>query len=166
MYGFPHRRRLLIAAFAAVIVLASGLAVLGVPSASAADDPKYVRGYVRDTVGREVENVDVVVNIRAQATNLTRSTLTDQTDSNGFYSCFFTADKWDIGDLIEVIADYNGDQRANYTTAIDQNAPFIQYVNITYPYEIPEFMNTTGFLIAGGAIGLLAAVFLVVKKRT
>jgi hypothetical protein len=163
--GYLPRRRLLATTIVAAAVLISGFAMLCLPSSQAADDPKYVRGYVKDYLGNAVADVSVVVNMREQPANTTRTTKSDTTDSSGFYSCFFDTTEWEVGDLIEVIADYKGDQRANYTDAIDQSAPFITYVNITYPYEIPEFLNLTGFFIAGGAIGLLAAIFIVVKKR-
>jgi len=124
-------------------------------NASAASGPKVVRGYVWDSVGRTVEDADVTVNIRYAAGDAVRSTLSDTTDSSGFYSVTFGPSDWDIGDRIEVIATYNAAQESNSTTAIDSP---LQYVNVTYSFEIPEFGSMVGFLASAGIIGIVGWV--------
>jgi len=133
--------------------------------ASAGDGLKIVRGYVWDKVGRAVEDADVTVNIRLASDDTVRSTMTETTDSVGWYSVTFGMSDWDIGDRIETIATYNSVQEDNSTTATSSNIWPIQYLNVTFAFEIPQFGSTLGLVIAGGAVGMVAVVSLVVLRR-
>jgi hypothetical protein len=133
--------------------------------ASAGDGLKIVRGYVWDKVGRTVEGADVTVNIRWASDDTIRSTLTEATNSDGFYSVSFGMSDWDIGDRIQTIATYNSIQDDNSTIATNSNIWPIQFLNVTFAFEIPQFGSTLGLVIAGGAVGAVAVVSLVVLRR-
>jgi hypothetical protein len=150
-----QRVAMLSVALAISILLVSG-------SGTAAINPKPVRGYVWDSAGTLVDGADVTVNIKQGV--VIRSTLTDTTDSAGFYSVVFLSGQWDIGDTIEVIASFSGDQTDPNSTAA--TSALVQWVNVTFDYVIPEFGSTTGLLVTGallGAIGVVALVYF--KKR-
>lgn len=136
-------------------VLMSGMALGG-------SSEKVVRGYVRDTDGRPMESVSVTVNIRLASDDSIRTTLTELTDETGFYSLTFGPFDWDLGDRIEVIATHGSNQESESVVA---NSDVIQYVDITFPYAIPEFGSVVGFVIAGGLIAAVAMVFLVSKRK-
>jgi len=139
--------------------------LVGSDDASAGDGLKIVRGYVWDKVGRTVEGADVTVNIRWASDDTVRSTLTEATNSDGQYSLTFGMSDWDIGDRIQTIATYNSAQEDNSTIATSSNVWPIQYLNVTFAFEIPQFGSTLGLVIAGGAIGAVAVVSLVVLRR-
>jgi len=144
-----------------VVCLVSALLIAN--SSSAALWPKDVRGFVWDSVGREVPNVPITINILRQSDNSIRATYTATTNSAGFYSKGVLASDWDIGDKIQVIATHDGDQRANTTTA-DANP--VQYVNVTFPYEIPQFgPGWVGELAAGGLVAVVGIAALTFYKR-
>ncbi|HXK37151.1 MAG TPA: carboxypeptidase-like regulatory domain-containing protein [Candidatus Paceibacterota bacterium] len=151
---------------ASVIILALGsFVILGVPQAAAADDPKLVWGWVKDSADRVLVGADIVVNIWDPTNTTNRASRSDTTDGAGFYSVNFLAADWQIGDWIEVLCDYNGAQDDNGTVAGDTAAPFIQYINITYPYEIPEFGSALGLIVSGAAVGAVAVVMMVYFRR-
>lgn len=130
--------------------------------ASAATGPKQVRGYVWDVDGRLVQGISVTINVRWASDDTVRSTLTDTSDENGYFSVSFGPSDWDIGDRIQVIGTHESNQQSNSTTADD--LPF-QWCNVTFPYAIPEFGSVIGFAIAGGLIAAVAVVFLVSKRK-
>lgn len=131
--------------------------------ASAASGPKQVRGYVRDVDGRLIEGIPVTVNVRwASDDDTIRSTLTDTSDSDGYFSVSFGPSDWDEGDRIQVIATHGTNQPSNSTFA--DGLPY-QWCNVTFPYAIPEFGSYIGFAIAGGLIAAVAVVFLVSKRK-
>lgn len=136
------------------------------PNVSAATDPKYVLGYVKDSADRVLVGASITVNIRDDATDGTiLSSRSDTTDGIGYYSVGFAAGDWNVGDFIEVISDFSGNQIKVYSAATLLTLPFNHWANITYPYEIPEFGSTVGLIIGGVAIGVVGAIFLVVRKR-
>jgi len=136
------------------------------PNVSAAADPKYVMGYVKDSADRVLVGASIVVNIRDGASNTTvLSSKSATTTGAGFYSVGFLPAEWSVGDIIEVISDYSGNQIKVYSAATLLTLPFNHWANITYPYEIPEFGSTVGLIIGGVAIGVVGAIFLVVRKR-
>ena len=145
---------MLSAALVISILLVSG-------SGTAATNPKSVRGYVWDSVGNLVNGADVTVNIMQGA--VIRSTLTDVTDSAGFYSVLFPADQWDVGDTIEVFASFSGDTTLpNSTAATSAN---VQWVNVTADFLIPDFGSATGLLISGTLLGAIAVGTLVYFRK-
>ena len=119
--------------------------------------PKAVTGYVWDSAGAPLEYADITVNLKNG--KLIKDTQTDATDSSGEYSVSFSSceDGW----VIEVIATYNSNQETN-STAADSSS--LQWVNVTFPFEIPVFGNLLGFLIAGGLLGTIVAVSL--RRKT
>lgn len=130
--------------------------------ADAATGPKQVRGYVRDVDGKFIEDIPITFNVRWASDDTVRSTLTDTSDETGYYSVTFGPSDWDIGDRIQVIATHGGNQESNSTTA---NSVAFQWCNVTFPYAIPEFGSMVGFVIAGGLVAAVAAVFLVSKRK-
>jgi len=145
---------MLSAALVISILLVSG-------SGTAATNPKSVRGYVWDSVGNLVNGADVTVNIMQGA--VIRSTLTDVTDSAGFYSVLFPADQWDVGDMIDVAATFSGSpSNPNSTAATSAN---VQWINATLLIEIPDFGSATGLLISGTLLGAVAVGTLVYFRK-
>ncbi len=159
-----HGQRSVGLAGAVAVSFAIVAAVLLVAGNSAAEIyPKGVRGYVWDSEGRAVEAADVTVNIKDGATVV--ATLTDVTDAVGYYSVTADPADWEVGYTIEVIAEFNSNQESNSTVALSfEDAPY-QWVNVTFTFEIPEFGGMTGLLVAGGAIGAVAAVSLVYYRK-
>lgn len=155
------RARRLATVIPVIIAIAFAAMYLLSGFAQAASGPKVVRGYIRDNEGTVLQNADVTINILYPDTSL-RSTLSDTSDSSGFYSVTFGNSDWDIGNTIQVIATYSSNQERNSTLA---NANPVQYVNVTYPYVIDEFGSALGLIMAGGAIAAVAAVFLVFFRR-
>lgn len=122
--------------------------------------PKIVRGYVWDSEGRTVESADVTVNIKDGGSTI--ATYTETTNSAGFYSLTVDPADWDEGNTIETIASFGGNQESNSTTA---TSAAIQYVNVTFTFEIPEFGSMTGLLVAGGLLGAVGVVALVYFRK-
>ena len=143
------------------VILSIGM-LLAPGIVSAASGPKNVRGTVWQNNGSKLVGADVTVNIRWASDDSIRSTLSDTTDGNGFYSVTFAPALWDIGDRIEVISTFSTKQESNSTGAI--SAP-VQYINVTYTYEIPVFDSIWGFAIAGGALAVVGVALLAWKKK-
>jgi len=142
--------------FAVALILASYNVI-------AASGPKQVRGYIWDIEGRNITGADITINIRWESDDTIRSTLTDtSSDPLGYYAVTFAPANWDIGDRIEVISTYLSNQESNSTTATSM--PY-QWVNVTYPFVIPVFGSTLGFLVAGGLLGAVAVVMLTRKQH-
>jgi hypothetical protein len=130
--------------------------------ALAATGPKAVRGYIWDDHGNLVEGADVTVNILAQSDSSVRATEADTTLADGEYFVTFSLDEWDVDDMIEVIATYNTVQEPNSTAATVSG---LQWVNVSFDFEIPEFGSYLGLLIAGGAIGIVGIAVVSMKRR-
>jgi hypothetical protein len=135
------------------------------PNVSAATDPKYVMGYVKDSADRVLVGASIVVNMKDSGNTTVLFSKSGTTNGAGFYSLGFLPTEWNVGDIIEVISDYSGNQIKVYSAATLLTLPFNHWANITYPYEIPEFGSTVGLIIGGVAIGVVGAVFLVIRKR-
>ena len=140
-------------AFVAMLVSASFV--------SAGPGPKTVRGYVKDNMGNPVEGASVLVEIVAPDSHV-RTSGTDTSISTGLYSVMFGGSDYEVGDTIRVTSTYHSDSRVGSTIAT--LAP-IQYVNITYPYEIPQFGSWVGFAVAGGILAVVAVVFIGKRKK-
>jgi hypothetical protein len=123
--------------------------------------PKPVRGYVWDSEGTLISGADVTVNIKQGV--VIRSTLTDTTDSVGLYAVSFLAADWDVGDTIEVIASFSSQQTPPNSTAA--TSALVQWINVTAPFEIPEFGSMAGFIVTGGLLGAVAVVALVYFRK-
>lgn len=155
-------RQITLAFIATVTVVIVGLLLMS-QSTSAYLWPKNVRGYVWDNAGRPVPDTPITINILWESNNSVRATYTATTDSIGFYSKSVIASDWDPGDKIQVIATHAGDQRTNTT---DATVDALQYVNVTFPYEIPEFgQSWAGIVVAGGAIAAVGVALLIFWKR-
>ena len=129
----------------------------------AASHPKTVRGYVYDIDGRKVADAQVTVTMKDGETTV--STKSDASDSNGFYTCNFAMTEWNIGNKIVVTATYKSLQATN-STEVFCNDEFLQYENVTFPYEIPELGNGyMGILITGLILGAVAVAVLVLMRR-
>jgi hypothetical protein len=150
-------------AMTAVLALAMVGMVLLAHTSSASIYPVVVRGYVWDNKGNTVPDTPITINILYQSNGSVRSTWTTTTSSIGFYSKSIDPSGWDIGDTIQVIATHGADQRSNSTVATDAA---IQYVNVTFPYEIPEFgPGLIGLLAAGGAVAAVGVALTIYLKR-
>ncbi len=152
-------------AYAMTVALAVAMVgmVLMAHTSSAGVWPLNVRGYVWDNKGNPVPNIPVTVNILYQSNGSVRSTWTTTTTSIGFYSKSVDSSGWDTGDTIQVIATHNSNQQSNSTTA---TAAAIQYVNVTFPYEIPEFgPGWAGLVAAGGAVAAVGVALTIFLRR-
>jgi len=127
----------------------------------AADDEKWVRGYVKDSAGRVLIGATVTVNILDGAPS-PRATLVDTTDDSGWYHVEFNPGDWDVGNTIQVISSYEGDQRT-----VEQSATLniIQQIDVTYPYEISQFGSWMGFALAGALVAVVGSFFIASRKR-
>jgi hypothetical protein len=145
-----------------LVAIAVVAMMLSASYASAGPGPKAVRGYVKDNVGNELEGAHVLVEILIDSTTTVRTSDTYDSDSNGFYSVLFGAFDWEVGDTIKVTSTYNSNVEVNSTTANDKA---IQYVNITYPYEIPQFGGWIGLAITGGLVAAVALVIMGMPRK-
>ena len=144
-----------------VIAVAFVAMLLSTSFVSAGPGPKAVRGYIRDNMGNPVQGASVLVEIVAPDSHV-RTSGTDTSISNGFYSVLFGNFEWEVGDTLRVTSTYHSDSRVNSTNAT--SAP-IQYVNVTYPYEIPQFGSWVGFAAAGGILAVVALVYVGKRKK-
>ena len=131
---------------------------------SAGDGLKIVRGWIWDDAGNNVTGASVVVNIIAPDTS-TRATDSELSDADGWYSITFGPSDWEIGDTIQVICTYESSQEDEEIAAISSAGSPYQYVNITFPFEIPQFGSLLGTMITVGAVGAVGAIFVVYSKR-
>lgn len=143
-----------------IVLALLAFALLSTSNASAASHPTTVAGIVRDSAGTPAPDVSVTVNMKDGETIM--STESESTDELGEYSVIFLAAEWEVGYTIEVIATFHGEQESNSTTAIDS---FTHTVNVTFNFEIPDFGSEVGLIVAGGAIGLVAAVMILRKRK-
>jgi hypothetical protein len=144
-----------------VIAVAFVAMLLSASFVSAGPGPKTVRGYIKDNMGNPVEGASVLVEIVAPDSHV-RTSGTDTSISNGLYSVMFGPFDWELGDTLRVTSTYNSDSRVGSAVA---NSTPIQYVNITYPYEIPQFGSWAGFAVAGGILAVVAVVFVGKRKK-
>lgn len=119
--------------------------------------PKDATGYVWDSAGTPLEGAQITVNLKNN--QFIKYTQTDTTDSAGEYYVSFAA--CEQGWTIEAIATYNSNQETNSTTA---DGSSLQWVNVTFPFEIPQFGNLVGFAGAAFFIGVVAVLFIKRKK--
>lgn len=150
-----------VATIVAIAVIVTTL--LAVPSnVSAGGGPKIVQGWVWDNAGRNITGADVLIEIKDPNTWNTRASLTDTTDNDGYYQVSFGPSDWYDGDLINITVTYQASQVKNSTTALEGKP--VQYLNATYPFEIPDFGSMAGFAIAGVCLGGIA-MFLIVRRK-
>lgn len=154
-------RRLPIVVLSLVVVLVVAM-MFSASFASAGPGPKAVRGYVWDNAGRPLNGAHVLVEILVDSTTTVRTSDTYDTGADGFYSVLFGNFDWELGDTIRVTATYNSNQRTNSTTAT--SAP-IQFVNVTFPFEISQFGDWVGLAISGGAVAAVALVIVGMPRR-
>ena len=153
------RYRVLLLSFAVIAVVALLLS----SSAVSAAGVKIIRGYAKDSAGRILDGANIVLKVWTPSHTL-RFTDSFVADETGFYSFTLASmdNEFQDGDTFEVISNYNGAQ--HNASKVDDLNP-LQWINITYPYEIPQFGSLLGFGIAAGAIGLVAMVFVVKRKK-
>ena len=147
---------------ASTVALMLAAVAVAIPPSNAGDFVKPVLGYVWDAAGTPLEDADVTVNIRKPDTSI-RATMTDQTDSGGQYTVTFAPEDWEIDDIIEAIAVFLGNEESNTSDPITSEG--LQWVNVSYAFEIPEFGSTAGLMIAGALIGAVGVVTLVYYRK-
>ena len=151
-----------VAAVVAVIAVLATAGLMAPSNVSAGSGPKIVHGWVWDNAGRNITSADVLIEIKDPSTWTTRAALTDTTDNDGYYQVSFGPDDWYDGDSINITVTYQASQVKNSTTALEGKP--VQYLNATYPFEIPDIGSMAGFAIAGVCLGVIA-VFLIVKRK-
>jgi len=146
-------------AFASVLIV---LALAAVPVNSAADAPRplAVQGTIYDSEGNKIPDIPVTVNMKDGATVVTTKLYTS--GSLGQYSVVFLVTEWEVGYTIEVIATGPSGQAIETETASDI---VLITIDVQFLYEIPEFGFDAGVLVAGGAVGLIAVVMLVPRRK-
>jgi hypothetical protein len=143
-----------------IVLALLAFALLSTSNASAASHATAVVGTVRDSAGTPAPDVSVTVNMKNGETVI--STHSESTDELGEYSVLFLSAEWEVGYTIEVIATFHGNQESNSTTATDS---MTHTVDVTFTFEIPDFGSEVGLIAAGGAIGLVAAVVILRKRK-
>lgn len=123
--------------------------------------PLTVWGYVYDLGGQPLEGANVVVTIVESG-----ATASGTTGSDGRYQAVpdITADKYDLGYTIQVVATYNSAQQST-SVPVDQDMHDfgIAQVDVHYTYEIPEFGGVVGLAFAMLAVCVVA--LLVIGRR-
>lgn len=149
-----------IAGFAALLFVFSFVST--VPSnASAGPFPLSVAGYIYNMYGDPVNGADVTVTILNGGTPV--SSDTDSSDAAGYYSTLFLSGDWEVGYDIEVVAVYMG-SAPEMATDVAPNANSIQ-IDVHFTFEIPEFGAEWGLLVAGVAVGAVAVVAVVWRRK-
>jgi hypothetical protein len=125
--------------------------------------PKVIRGYIKDNAANPLEGASVVLEVRTPL-DVLRYTESTTSDETGFYSFILDTlfGQWADGDTFKIIATYSGNQKTE--SALDDGTP-MQIIDVTFPFEIPQFGSLLGFSVAAGGIGLIAMVFVVRRKK-
>lgn len=133
-----------------------------VPMTSSADGPNplTVQGHIYDSVGRTVEDAEVTVTMYDGATPM--SSDSEPSDEDGYYALTFLPEDWEVGYTILVVAVYEGSPED--ATAVAPNANFIE-IDVEFTFEIPEFGAEWGLLVAGLAVGAVAVVAVVWRRK-
>jgi hypothetical protein len=150
-----------------VVLTVLVLAVAILPSASVADDnhTMQVRGYVYDDHGNKIANADVTVTMYNGLIPGVSKAATSSASPIGYFSVNFASGEWATGNTILVVAQHQGGlQGSNDTAPAVDGANFYEWENVTLPYEIPQFGNTTGLLVTAGLVGVVASVALVWRR--
>jgi parallel beta-helix repeat protein len=121
---------------------------------------KTVQGQVSDQMDRPLPGAHVSVTIMNGKVVIATKTTT--TDANGYYVVTFDQDEWGFGYTIDVTAQYGEAQQPETIVADGSTA---QTADVQFPFEIPQFGNTLGFLLAGALVGVVAMVFLKRRRR-
>lgn len=134
-------------------------------SAEAGTGPKNVYGYVKDYEAAPIPDILVTVNIKTSGGSI-RGTMQDTTGPTdgspvGFYTVTFAESVWDVGDIIEVIVSYSGDQEIVTEEIVGEGG---DRVDVQFEYAIPQFGSIYGFVIAAGLVAVVAIVALKRKK--
>lgn len=148
-----------------VTVILSVAFIAASDSVEAGTGPKNVFGYVKDYEADPIPDILVTVNIKTSGGSI-RDTMQDTTgptdgSPTGFYTVTFSLGVWDVGDIVEVIVSYSGDQEIVTKEIVDDSA---EHIDVQFEYEIPQFGSIYGFVIAAGLIAVVAVVFLKRKK--
>jgi hypothetical protein len=152
------RSSTIMAATVTVFLLA---AMLYAPApAEAGPSDISVRGWVWDSAYREVEGASVVVNVIDGGSTVTTESTT--TDGDGFYSVFLLAAEWNVGNTFQIVVTFDSKQDTNQTIA---TSAAIQYVNLTYTFEIPEFGSLAGMTLVAFALGGVGVAAVVLWRR-
>ena len=158
-----HDLRPVLIAFSFAAMLFA-LAMFMVPATTqAATHTKDVRGYVYDAQYRTIEGADVTVTMFISESN-PRTVHSELSNAAGYYNLQFQDAEWEIGDTIQVIATFSGQQSDPNETAAT-NA-FYQWLNATaFEFEIPQFGSTVGLLLTVGIIGVVAVTVMFWRRR-
>jgi hypothetical protein len=148
------------AGFAALLFLIGMVATVPMTSSADGPNPLTVQGHIYDSVGRTVEDAEVTVTLYDGVTPMSEDS--EPSDANGYYALTFLPEDWEIGYNIIVVAVYGGNQED--ATAVAPDANFIE-VDVHFTFEIPEFGAEWGLLVAGIAVGAVAAVALVWRRK-
>jgi preprotein translocase subunit SecG len=161
--GSDSMKKLLENILAILIILMAVGAILVMTFNAPADDdvgipentpvgPLVVRGTVYDAVQTPIADCPVIVNLYDVNMTLTQ-TLNDVTDVNGYYSVTFGINVWEVGGMITVIAQIDGQAEAH--SVIGGNDPVIT-IDLQFDFCIPEFgVGVGGILTAMFAVGMI-----------
>ena len=122
--------------------------------------PLIVRGTVYDVNSVPIPDCPILVKLFDKNMILTQ-TLTDVTDSIGYYSVTFGVNEWEVGGMITVIAQIDGQAEAH--SVIGGCDPIIT-IDLQFNFAIPEFGGVGGILMAMFAIGMIVMWFMRPKE--
>ena len=144
-----------ISGIAVIILLSLGVIVTVSENSSAASFPKTIYGHVFEgDHSHPVANAHVVIETRDSGGTV-RQTLTDYTDSAGFYYVDAN-DDWDFVATIDVTV-YVPTQK---TVSVADNDGPAQQIEIPFPYAIPQLPGIGGTLASAAILGMVAVVSL------
>ena len=139
-----------------IILVCLGVILAVSENSSAASFPKTIYGHVFEgDHSHPVENAYVVIETKDSGGNV-RQTLTDYTDSAGFYTVSPT-DDWALVATIDVTASYDSTQD---TVSVADNDGPAQQIEVPFPYAIPQLPGISGALASAAILGLVAVVSL------
>ena len=140
-----------------VIILLCLVVIVAVSeNSSAASFPKTIYGHVFEgDHSQPVYNAYVVIETKDSGGTV-RQTLTDYTDSAGFYTVS-TTDDWAFVATINVTASYDSTQE---TVSVADNDGPAQNIEVPFPYAIPQLPGIGGTLASAVIVGLVAVVSL------
>lgn len=152
-----NKRLLTLLALELVVVTMVGLTMQHASRpAISGTGPYTVYGYITDSTGTPVDGADVAVTIDKIPTTLHCTTASD-----GYYQVEFSESEWDIGNNIQVIAVFGGQETE---TGVCNDIGLSQ-IDVQFTFEIPEFGSVMGSTVVIAALAAVAIVFVWKRPR-
>ena len=147
-----------------VVLTLSSMLMVGSDRGKAGVYPVNVRGHVFDLAGNGIQGANVTVDIMVGSTIRT-TRYYDATLASGLYTVSFQGSEFDIGNTIRTTATYDVYTNQNSTEVLDPFFYPIQWVDVTLSMSIPEFGSIFGVPGSFVAVGMIAAIVVVHRRR-